>query len=263
MRRVIGIDIHRTLEAVFWENGQLRRAGRLYDPNGTGGFEKSFSATDEVVIEATGNLHGGVPRALVVYAKSGDCQSAAGEGDRACTCRAMLVEAAWAAAKAPGPLHAFFVRVRARRGHRVAAIAVARKLTVLCWHMLTKQKDYFWARPSLVAHKTRSMELQAGQPQTKGNKRGPAYAYSVKQLRDQEMRDAEQADKHSERFIEAWRPRPPKEKARGASIRQGSNKAAWRYQPMRRASPRRRPRQCRIPWPVRKYSLILSMVCFA
>ncbi len=32
--------------------------------------------------------------------------------------RAMLVEAAWAAAKAPGPLHAFFVRIRARRGHR-------------------------------------------------------------------------------------------------------------------------------------------------
>jgi transposase len=29
--------------------------------------------------------------------------------------RAMLVEAAWAAAKAPGPLHAFFVRIRARR----------------------------------------------------------------------------------------------------------------------------------------------------
>jgi hypothetical protein len=33
----------------------------------------------------------------------------------------MLVEAAWAAAKAPGPLHAFFVRVRARRGHQIAA----------------------------------------------------------------------------------------------------------------------------------------------
>ena len=29
--------------------------------------------------------------------------------------RAMLVEAAWTAAKAPGPLHAFFVRIRARR----------------------------------------------------------------------------------------------------------------------------------------------------
>nr|WP_245306848.1 MULTISPECIES: transposase [unclassified Rhizobium] len=33
--------------------------------------------------------------------------------------RAMLLEAAWAA-KAPGPMHAFFVRVRARRGHLVA-----------------------------------------------------------------------------------------------------------------------------------------------
>lgn len=79
--------------------------------------------------------------------------------------RAMLVEAAWAAAKAPGPLHAFFVRIRARRGHQVAAVAVARKLTVLCWHLLTKSEDYLWARPALVANKTRSMQLQAGHPQ--------------------------------------------------------------------------------------------------
>ena len=70
--------------------------------------------------------------------------------------RAMLVEAAWAAAKAPGPLHAFFVRIRARRGHQVAAVAVARKLTVLCWHLLTKDEDYHWARPALVANKTRA-----------------------------------------------------------------------------------------------------------
>src|SRR3546814_9497960 len=53
--------------------------------------------------------------------------------------RAMLVEAAWAAAKTPGPLHAFFVRVRAKRGHQIAAVALARKLTVLCWHLLTKE----------------------------------------------------------------------------------------------------------------------------
>ena len=60
--------------------------------------------------------------------------------------RAMLVEAAWAAAKAPGRLHAFFVRVRAKRGHQIAAVAVARKLTVLCWRVLTKEQDYLWAR---------------------------------------------------------------------------------------------------------------------
>src|SRR6476646_2767024 len=82
--------------------------------------------------------------------------------------RAMLVEAAWAASKAPGPLRSFFLRIRARRGHQVAAVAVARKLAVLCWHLLTKEVDYQWARPALVANKIRAMELQAGQPARKG-----------------------------------------------------------------------------------------------
>ena len=45
--------------------------------------------------------------------------------------RGMLVEAAWAAARAPGPLRAFFLRVRARRGQHVAAVATARKLAVI------------------------------------------------------------------------------------------------------------------------------------
>jgi len=129
--------------------------------------------------------------------------------------RAMLVEAAWAAAKTPGPLHAFFVRIRARRGHQVAAVAVARKLTVLCWHLLTKEEDYLWARPALIANKLRAMELQAGKPQKKGNRRGPAYAYNVKALREQEMRIAEQAERSYEHFVERWRPRPPKDRARG------------------------------------------------
>jgi transposase len=80
--------------------------------------------------------------------------------------------------------------------------------------MLTKETNYFWARPSLVAHKMRGMELQAGRPQKKGSTRGPAYAYNVKELRNQEMRVAEQAQKGYEHFVEAWRPRPPK-KARG------------------------------------------------
>ena len=117
--------------------------------------------------------------------------------------RVMLVEAAWAAAKAPGPLRAFFVRIRARRGHQIAAVAVARKLAVLCWHMLSKEEDYLWARPALVANKLRSMDLQAGRPQQKGNRRGPTYAYNVKALREQEMhlaRQAERTDKKSTVF---------------------------------------------------------------
>ena len=118
--------------------------------------------------------------------------------------RAMLVEAAWAAAKAPGPLRAFFLRIRARRGHQIAAVAVARKLAVLCWHLLTKSTDYQWARPALVANKMRSMELQAGQPARKGNKRGAAYGYNIKELRDREIELARHAEQAYERFVSQW-----------------------------------------------------------
>jgi transposase len=118
--------------------------------------------------------------------------------------RAMLVEAAWAASKAPGPLRAFFLRIRSRRGHQIAAVAVARKLAVLCWHLLTKGADYQWARPALVANKLRAMELQAGQPVRKGNKPGPAHAYNIKELRDREIELARYAEQAYERFVSQW-----------------------------------------------------------
>src|SRR4051794_19568413 len=44
--------------------------------------------------------------------------------------RGMLVEAAWAASKTPGPLRAFYQRVRARRGMQVAVVATVCKLAV-------------------------------------------------------------------------------------------------------------------------------------
>jgi transposase len=131
--------------------------------------------------------------------------------------RAMLVEAAWAAAKAPGPLRAFFLRVRARRGHQIAAVAVARKLAVLCWHLLTKDADYQWARPALVANKLRAMELQAGQPARKGNKRGAAYTYNIKELRDREIDLARHAEQAYERFVSQWQRRGKRKQRTGAA----------------------------------------------
>jgi transposase len=131
--------------------------------------------------------------------------------------RALLVEAAWAAAKAPGPLHAFFVRIRARRGHQVAAVATARKMAVLVWHLLTKEADYLWARPALVAQKVRALELQAGRPARKGNKRGSTYAYNVKELRDREKAIAEQAERAYEHLVASWRPKPGKKRTGAAS----------------------------------------------
>jgi transposase len=56
--------------------------------------------------------------------------------------RAMLTEAAFTAVSTAGPIRAFYERVRARRGSQIAIIAVARKLAVLFWHLLTSNKDY-------------------------------------------------------------------------------------------------------------------------
>ena len=57
MRRVIGMDLHRTFaEVVVWEDGRLRHAGRVdMTRSGLEGFARTLRVDDEVVIEATGN----------------------------------------------------------------------------------------------------------------------------------------------------------------------------------------------------------------
>ncbi|SIT54674.1 hypothetical protein BQ8794_180018 [Mesorhizobium prunaredense] len=57
MRRVIGMDIHRTFaEVVVWEDGRLRHHGRVdMTRSGLEGFGRSLRRTDEVVVQATGN----------------------------------------------------------------------------------------------------------------------------------------------------------------------------------------------------------------
>jgi transposase len=123
--------------------------------------------------------------------------------------RGMLVEAAWAAARAPGPLRAFFLRVRARRGQHVAAVATARKLAVVIWHLLMKGESYAWARPSLHAKKLRDVELKAGNKATRGQK-GAAHAYNIRSHREEERRWVEQAESAYARFVAGWNPRGPR-----------------------------------------------------
>ena len=120
----------------------------------------------------------------------------------------MLVEAAWAAAKAPGPLRAFFSRIRTRRGLQVAAVATARKLAVIVWHVLSKGEPYACHRPSLTAIKRRALELQAGLPAQRGQ-RGQAAAYSVKSLRDRERAILEREERAYMKRVAHWRPQPP------------------------------------------------------
>jgi transposase len=123
--------------------------------------------------------------------------------------RGMLVEAAWAAARSPGPLRAFFQRVSARRGQHVAAVATARKLAVLAWRLLTRGEDYAWARPALQARKLRRLELRAGSPALRGL-RGVAYDYNIRGARERERRPAEQAEAAYRRLTDRWGPQGPR-----------------------------------------------------
>jgi transposase len=123
--------------------------------------------------------------------------------------RGMIVEAAFSAARAPGPLRAFYRRVNGRRGFQVATVATARKMTVLCWHLINRDEDYAFARPSLTAHKRRKLELAAGDTSRRGPVRGATHDYHIKPLRDRERALVEAAERAYEVTVAHWQPRKP------------------------------------------------------
>ncbi len=154
--------------------------------------------------------------------------------------RAMLGEAAWSVAKAPGPLKAFFERVRARKGPQVAATATARKLACLFWCMLTRGEDYAYARPSMTRHKIRQLELACGAPSRKGQK-GVAGNRSFA-LREQERQLARQAEDAYRRTVADWQAAGPLKVGAGATPgrasqgpSKGQSRAADSVKPQRSA----------------------------
>jgi transposase len=137
--------------------------------------------------------------------------------------RHMLGEVAWKVSRTPGPLRAFFERVRARRGAQVAATATARKLAVLFWHLLTREEDYAFQRPSMTRNKIRQLELAAGAPPRKG-KAGIAGGKS-KKVWDAERELARQAEAAYRRLVGDWRASGPKKTGAGATPGRASSKA--------------------------------------
>ena len=115
--------------------------------------------------------------------------------------RYALVEAAWSVVRQPGPLRAFYERIRGRRGHQVAIVASARKLAVLFWHLLTKQEDYAYAQPSLTKKKLRRLELLAGAPKGKVK---PGIWATNKAMRQAEQELAQQAERAYQRSVADW-----------------------------------------------------------
>jgi transposase len=130
--------------------------------------------------------------------------------------RGLLVEAAWIAVRNPGPLHAFYERLRARKPRTVALVAVARKLTVLSWHLLSKKTDYQWAPARLVADKMRRVELRAGYPR-KPRGGGPRSDVTQDKQRQQERRVLAQAEDAYRLLVAARRMRADAAATRGGA----------------------------------------------
>jgi transposase len=112
--------------------------------------------------------------------------------------RGLLVEAAHSAIRTPGPLRAFYLRLKDRRGSKIALVATARKLAVLCWHLLAREEEYRFQAPSLTASKHRALQIKAGD-------QGKPIARSNHPRRDEiERRVLEQAE-HNHRALIASR----------------------------------------------------------
>jgi len=116
--------------------------------------------------------------------------------------RHALVEACWTTVRQPGPLHAFYQRVRARRGHSVAIVAAARKLACLFWCLLTREQDYAFAQPSLTAKKLRLLEVTAGAPTRRGQ---PSGVWATRErMREAERELAHQAEVAYAQTVRDW-----------------------------------------------------------
>src|SRR3954447_26671993 len=122
--------------------------------------------------------------------------------------RWVLVEAAWSVVQQPGPLHAFYERLRARRGHGKAIVATARKLAALFWCMLTRGEDYAHQQPSLTNKKLRRLEIIARAPARKGKSSGTWVTHQ--KMRKAERQLAAQAQASYERMVDDWKAASPK-----------------------------------------------------
>ena len=158
--------------------------------------------------------------------------------------RHVLCEAAWIVVRTPGPLRAFYERLRARRGAQIALVATARKLCVLFWHLLAKEEDYAFGRPSLHRHKLRRLELVAGDPSRRGRRSGSG-ASKREQAHEREL--SEQFEAAYRRLVDDWqqgrRKRAPARHGARISWARQAAKQRGRDQPRTCALARRQDRR--------------------
>jgi len=97
---------------------------------------------------------------------------------------------------------------------QIAVVATARKLAVLCWHLITNAEDYAYGRPSLLAQKLRALELRAGMPSRRGQ-RGSTHAYNLTEVRARERALSEQGEIAYRQLVADWQTKAPKKRGHG------------------------------------------------
>jgi len=86
--------------------------------------------------------------------------------------RWLLVQAAQIAGKHPGPLGLQFAKLTRRKNRNVAVVAIARKLAVLAWHLLTKHEPYRYASPAALETKLQRLRVSVQAQRKRGPKAG-------------------------------------------------------------------------------------------
>jgi transposase len=106
--------------------------------------------------------------------------------------RWLMIEAATAAVRVPGPLQAFYLRLRAKKCHNKAVCAVARKMLHFLWHMLASGEPYRYAPPIQTREKIRIVERLAGRPKPNARARQP-LTYREQRRHQHDLAKAAQA----------------------------------------------------------------------
>jgi transposase len=121
--------------------------------------------------------------------------------------RHVLVESARTAIRSPGPLRAFYLRLRARRGHPIAIVAVARKMASLFWHR-ARPRTGLCIRPA----DRHGQEDPHHRAQSRSPHRTPAGVHrgpNREQRRAIERQIAEHAQVAYQRMIAEWQQARP------------------------------------------------------
>jgi transposase len=125
--------------------------------------------------------------------------------------RAVMVEAAHTASRVHPHWHAELTRLEPRLGHNKAIVAIARKLLVAVWHVLTKGCADRFAQPEPVARKLMQHAYRIGRD---GRQSGQSCGQCVRQQLDRLGLGAELT---SLRWGTRTIPLPPSQRAEAAS----------------------------------------------